>query len=124
MMPRRGVHAGRDSSHWPAGMTLTTMSEQLRASRMAEAAARRSADEMSEHLGETARELLRSVNIVRGFAEYYRQQGKPPAAHLDRMLRRVADEAARMETLIEGLDARSPRGSTGPDLRPTRRHAE
>ena len=63
---------------------------------------------MSEHLGETALELLRSVNVVRGFAEYYRQQPKPPAARLDHMLRRVAEEAAQMETLIAGLDARPP----------------
>ena len=84
-------------------MTLTRMSEQLRASRAAEAAARRSAEEMAGHLGQTGLELLRSVNVVRGFAEYYRQQPKPPAADLDRMLRRVADEAARMETLVEGL---------------------
>ena len=87
--------------------------EQLRASRTADAAARRSADEMSQHLAETALELRRSVNVVHGFAEYYRQQPKPPAAHLDRMLRRVADEAAQMETLIEGLGPRPPRGSTG-----------
>ena len=108
VIPRRGVRAGTDRSHWPFAMTLTRMPEQLRASRTAEAAARRSADEMSEHLGETALELLRSVNIVHGFAEYYRQQPKPPAARLDRMLRRVADEAAQMETLIEGLDAHPP----------------
>ena len=82
--------------------------ERLCASRTAEAAARRSAGEMSEHLGETAVELLRSVNVVRGFAEYCRQQPKPPAAQLDRMLRRAADEAARMDTLIQGLGARSP----------------
>jgi signal transduction histidine kinase len=102
-MPRRGVRAGADRSRWPFGMMLMRMSEQLRASRAAEAAARRSADQMSERLGETALELLRSVNVVRGFAESYRQQPKPPAARLDRMLRRVADEAAQMETLIEGL---------------------
>ena len=106
-MPRRGLRAGTDGSRWPLGMTLTRMPQQLSASRAAEAeaAARRSADEMSRHLGETARELQRSVNVVRGFAEYYRQQPKPPAARLDRMLRRVADEAAQMETLIEGLEA-------------------
>ena len=118
-----GVRADGDTSHWPLGMPFMRMSEQLRASRAVEAAARRSADEMSEHLGEAGLELLRSVNVVRGFAEYYRQQPKPPATHLDRMLRRVADEAARMETLIEGLGARSSRGSTGPDLRPTRHAA-
>ena len=123
VMPRRGVHVGGEGSRWPFGMTLTRMPEQLRASRAAEATARRSADEMSEHLAEAALELLRSVNVVRGFAEYYRRQPKPPAAHLDRMLRRVADEAARMETLIEGLGTHSPTGSTGPDLRPARHAA-
>ena len=107
-VPRRGVGAGEDRSRWPFGMMFMRMSEQLRASRAAEAEARRSADQMSEHLGETALELLRSVNVVRGFAESYRQQPKPPAARLDRMLRRVSDEAAQMETLIEGLrDSRS-----------------
>lgn len=110
VMSRRGVHVGREGNHWPFGTTITTMPEQLRASHAAEVAARRSADQMSEHLGEAGLELLKSVNVVRGFAEYYRKRPTPRAAHLDRMLRRVADEAARMETLIEGLGARSPRG--------------
>ena len=104
-MSRRGVQVGRDGSNWPFGMTLTRLPEQLRASHAAEAAARQSADQMSQHLGDTALELLRSVHVVRGFAEYYRQQPKPPAARLDRMLRRVAEEAAQMETLIAELDA-------------------
>jgi hypothetical protein len=119
VMPGGGVRAGVDSSHWPFGRTLLTLPEQLRASQAAEAAARRSADEMSQHLGETALELLRSVNVVRGFAEYYRQQQpEPPAAHLDRMLRRVADEAARMEMLIEGLRFAHPQDPPEPGLRP------
>jgi signal transduction histidine kinase len=121
-MPRRGLWAGTDGSRWPLGMTLTRMPEQLCASRAAEAAARRSADEMSRHISETARELLRSVNVVRGFAEYYRQQPEPPAALLDRMLRRVADEAAQMETLIDGLEALLL-GSAGPGSRATRHAA-
>jgi two-component system, OmpR family, sensor kinase len=86
---------------------------ELCASRAAEAAARRSADEMSRHLGRTALDLLSSVNVVRGFAEYYRQQPEPPVGRLDRMLRRVAGEAARMETLIAGLEEAAP-GSAGP----------
>jgi two-component system, OmpR family, sensor kinase len=120
-MPRRGLR-GTDGRRWPLGMALTRMPQQLCASRAAEAAARRSADEMSRHLGETALELQRSVNVVRGFAEYYRQQPKPPAARLDRMLRRVADEAAQMETLIEGLEA-PLLGSAGPGSRATRHAA-
>jgi two-component system OmpR family sensor kinase len=123
VIPSRGVRAGADRNRWAFGTTLRKMSEQLHASRTAEAAARRAADEMSEHLAEAARELLRSVNVVRGFADYYWQRGQPAPTGVDRMLRRVADEAARMETLIEGLSARSPRGSTAPDLQPTHRAA-
>jgi hypothetical protein len=109
VMPRGGVRAGMDRSQWPFGRTLMTLPEQWRASQAAEAAARRSADEMSQRLGETALELLRSVNVVRGFAESCRQRPDPPAARLDQMLRRVADEAARMEMLIEGLRRAHPR---------------
>jgi two-component system, OmpR family, sensor kinase len=106
-----GAGATRDG--WPFGPALTRLSERLCASRTAEAAARRAADEMSGQLGETARQLRRSVSIVRGSAQYYRQQPGPPAAGLDRMLRRAADEAARMQALIEGLDARSAAADDG-----------
>ena len=118
VIARRSVHPGAEGSHWPLGMTLMRMPDQLRASRTAEAAARRSADEMSQHLGETTSELLRSVNVVRGSAQHYQQQPEPGAARLDRMMRRVAEEAAHMETLIEGLEA-PPTGPARPDLRAT-----
>jgi hypothetical protein len=95
--------------------TLTKISEQLGASRTAEAAARRPADEMSACLGEVSLELRTSVNVVRGFAQYCRQRGTPPPASLDRMMRRIADEAARMDTLTRRLEAHSARQSTGPD---------
>ena len=121
-LPHRGLQAGTDRSRWPLGMMLTRTPEQLCASRAAEAAARRSADDMSRHLDETTRQLLGSVNVVRGLAEYYRQQPKPSAARVDRMLRRVADEAAQMETLIAGLEA--PRSSSaGSGSRATRHSA-
>ena len=60
---------------------LNRISEQIDASRTAEAAARRSAAEMSERLSEVSLELRTPVSIVRGFAEYYRQRvdrGRPP----------------------------------------------
>jgi len=123
VMPRGGGRAGVDGSHWLFGRTLMTVPEQLCASQAAEAAARRSADEMSQRLSETALELRRSVNVVRGFAEYYRQRPEPPAARLDRMLRRVAEEAARMEMLIEGLRRPQPQEPPEPGLRPARRAA-
>ena len=77
------------------------------ASRTAEAAARRSAAEMAEQLSEESLELRTSVSIVRGFAEYCRHRDKPPLAADDPMMRRVADEITRMETLVARLDCAS-----------------
>ncbi|HLX50889.1 MAG TPA: hypothetical protein VKS82_21380 [Streptosporangiaceae bacterium] len=84
------------------------------------AAARRPAAEVSERLAEVLLALRRPVSIVHGFAHYCRQHGKPSPADVefDRMLRRVADAAARMEMLIEALHALSLGGPTGPDPGP------
>jgi len=82
-----------------AGLAEATVTEKMRASGTAEAAARRSAEEMAERLSEVSLELRMPVSVVRGFAEYCRQR-EPGPAELDRMMRRVADEAARMETLM------------------------
>jgi signal transduction histidine kinase len=75
----------------------------IRASRAAEAAARQSTAEMAAHLDEVALELRRSVSVVRGFAEYCRQRDPRPSADLDRMAGRAAEEATRIEMLIERL---------------------
>ncbi len=107
VMPRRGGRAGEEQSRWPFGMMLINMTlikipARIRASHAAETAARRSAAKMAERLGEVSLEMRTSLNVVRGSAVYYRQR-RPPPADLDRMMRRVADEAARLETLIEDL---------------------
>jgi hypothetical protein len=111
-----GVLADRD--HGRYGMTLARMSERLQASHAAEAAARRSAADMAGYLEQACLQLRRPAAIVRGFAEYCRQQGKPPPAGLDRMMHRVTGEITRMETLVEGLRTRSAAESAGPDRRP------
>jgi hypothetical protein len=101
-----------------SGMMLASMRERLDASRAAEAAARRSAADMSGHLAETCLQLRRPVSIVYGFSGYLRQQDKPQPASLDRMLHRVTDEITRMETLAEGLHMPPAEESTGPDRQP------
>jgi two-component system OmpR family sensor kinase len=103
VMLSRGVQADGERSRWLPGMTLMRISAQMGASRAAEATVRRSADHLSERLGEVSLDLRTSVSVVRGFAEYYRQRGEPLPADLDRMMRRVAHEVARMETVIEGM---------------------
>jgi signal transduction histidine kinase len=92
--------------------------ELLRANRAAEAAAGRPAAEMAERLGEVSLDIRTSVNVVRGFAAYYRERRPPPSASLDLMMRRVANEAARLETLVEDLAHAARTGATQdrPDL--------
>jgi hypothetical protein len=92
--------------------TLARISEQMGASRAAEAAAGRSVAEMTSRLSEVSQELRTSASIVRGFAEHRQQRGKSLPAAGDPMMRRIADEITRMETLIAQLDA-GPPGRTG-----------
>jgi hypothetical protein len=116
VMARLSVLA--DQYHGQCGMTLARMRERLHASCAAEAAAGRSAADMSEQLSKTCLQLRRPVSVLHGFTEYCLRQDKPPPAGLDRMLQRVIDEITRMETLAEGLHVRSASESTGPDRRP------
>ena len=116
VLARLSVLANRD--HGRCGMTLARMRERLHASCAAEAAARRSAADLSGQLGQTCLQLRRPVSVLHGFTEYRRRQDRPPPAGPDRMLQRVIDEITRMETLAEGLHMRSASESTGPDRRP------
>jgi signal transduction histidine kinase len=115
-MARLGMLA--NGHHGRYGMTPARMRERLHASHAAEAAARRSAADMLEQLGETCLQMRRSVSILRGFTEYCGKHEKPPPASLDRTVQRVTDEITRMETLVERLRMRSADLSTGPDRRP------
>ena len=54
-------------------------------------------------VAEISQELRRPVSVLRGLAEHYRQQGGLPAGERDRILRRVAEEATRIEALAEEL---------------------
>jgi signal transduction histidine kinase len=92
----------------PFAPAVATVSERMDASRATEAAARRSMAEMAGRLSEVSQELRTSVSIVRGFAESCRQPGKPRPTAGDPMMRRVADEITRMETLVARLDADPP----------------
>jgi hypothetical protein len=64
VMARLSVLANRD--HGRYGMTLASMRERLHASRGAEAAARRSAADMSGQLSETCLQLRREASILHG----------------------------------------------------------
>jgi hypothetical protein len=97
----------------PFAAASVRVSERMDASRAAEAAARRSVAEITERLNEVSQELRTSVSIVRGSAESGRRRGNPRPAAGDSMMRRVAGEITRMETLVAQLDADPPACSAG-----------
>jgi two-component system OmpR family sensor kinase len=68
-----------------------------------EARARISEERMRRFVADASHELRTPLSVIRGFAEYYRQRGGLREGELDRMIRRVEDEAARMGLLVEDL---------------------
>jgi two-component system OmpR family sensor kinase len=78
-----------------------------------EKAARRSEDKMRQFVADASHELRTPLTAIRGFAEYYRQrggiaQGENGAGHLksadmDRIMRRVEQESARMGILVDDM---------------------
>ncbi len=66
-------------------------------------AATGSSERMRTVLAGTCQELRRAASIVRGCTEYYRERGPLTAREVDRMMGRVAAEAARMDALIDDL---------------------
>ena len=72
--------------------------------RRSEEAARRSEDRMRRFVADASHELRTPLTTIRGFAELYRQGGSSSTpAELDRLMRRIEDQAARMGLLVEDL---------------------
>ena len=68
-----------------------------------ESAARTSEDRMRRFVADASHELRTPLTSIRGFAELYRQGAVRETVELDRMMRRVEDEASRMGLLVEDL---------------------
>jgi two-component system, OmpR family, sensor kinase len=78
-----------------------------------EAAARRSEERMRQFVADASHELRTPLTAIRGFAEYYRQRGglategngsgQLASADLDRIMRRVEQESARMGVLVDDM---------------------
>ena len=111
------------------GRSLNIMLSQIESAfhdrEQSEEAARESAERMRRFIADASHELRTPLTAIRGFAEYYRQRGglvphwdrDEPAAgpgaattatgltpdELDRIMRRVEKEAARMGLLVEDL---------------------
>jgi signal transduction histidine kinase len=71
--------------------------------RRSEEAARRSEDRMRRFVADASHELRTPLTTIRGFAELYRQGAGRDPAELERLMRRIEDQAARMGLLVEDL---------------------
>ena len=99
------------------GRSLNAMLSQIesafRAQSQSEEAARRSEGRMRQFVADASHELRTPLTAIRGFAEYYRQRGgidltgsgpgQLAPADLERIMRRVEQEAARMGVLVEDM---------------------
>jgi signal transduction histidine kinase len=61
------------------------------------------AGQLASRLAGVAGDVGRPLSVIRGSAEYYRQQRPLGAREADRMMQRIAEEAARLDALIGGL---------------------
>jgi two-component system OmpR family sensor kinase len=75
----------------------------FRAREASEAAAVASEERMRRFVADASHELRTPLTSIRGFAELYRQGAVRETAELDRVMRRVEDEASRMGLLVEDL---------------------
>jgi two-component system OmpR family sensor kinase len=115
------------------GRALNTMLAQIEAAfgaraaseasaRRSEEAARRSEDRMRRFVADASHELRTPLTTIRGFAELYRQGAARDQAELDRLMRRIEGQAARMGLLVEDLlllarlDRQRPLERTSVDL--------
>jgi two-component system, OmpR family, sensor kinase len=101
------------------GRSLNVMLSQIesafRSRSRSEMAARRSEEKMRQFVADASHELRTPLTAIRGFAEYYRQRGgigtpgsdmgsgQLAPADMDRIMRRVEQESARMGILVEDM---------------------
>jgi two-component system OmpR family sensor kinase len=99
------------------GRSLNAMLSQIEsafhAQTRSEESARRSEEKMRQFVADASHELRTPLTAMRGFAEYYRHRGgidttgggtgELSPADLDRIMRRVEQEASRMGILVEDM---------------------
>jgi two-component system OmpR family sensor kinase len=102
-VPERDPHTevGRLSQSFNAmlGQIETAFRERQASESTALASERR----MRRFVADASHELRTPLTSIRGFAELYRQGGVPQGDELNRVMRRVEDEAARMGLLVEDM---------------------
>ena len=75
----------------------------FRVQQQSEAAARRSEEQMRQFVADASHELRTPLTSIRGFAELFRQGAASDPDELQRVMRRIEDEGARMGVLVDDL---------------------
>ena len=82
---------------------LAQIETAFRARERSETSARASEDRMRQFVADASHELRTPLTSIRGFAELYRQGAVTGSDEVQRVMRRVEDEASRMGLLVEDL---------------------
>jgi len=82
---------------------LAQIEAAFRARAASESTARRSEERMRRFVADASHELRTPLTTIRGFAELYRQGASRKPGELDRLMRRIEDQAARMGLLVDDL---------------------
>ncbi len=82
---------------------LAQIETAFRARERSESAALASEDRMRRFVADASHELRTPLTSIRGFAELYRQGAVRETGDVDRLMRRMEDEASRMGLLVEDL---------------------
>jgi signal transduction histidine kinase len=85
---------------WVAAVVIWAI---LRPLTQTEASARATTERMGQAVADTACQLRTPVQVLHGIADYYPQRARLSAGESDRLMRQVADEAVRIDTLIDDL---------------------
>jgi two-component system OmpR family sensor kinase len=82
---------------------LAQIETAFRAREISEAGARQSEERMRRFVADASHELRTPLTSIRGFAELYRQGAVSSPDDIDRAMKRIEDEAARMGLLVDDL---------------------
>jgi HAMP domain-containing protein len=102
-MPLRCAHGDIGRLARSFNRTVSQAEQTLAATARAEAAARDSSERMCRVIADTASNLRRPASVLAGLAECYREGGQLGSDDLDGMMRQVAEQASRMQRLLDDL---------------------
>jgi len=99
------AHPGTEVGRLSAALNgmLSQIERAFRVQRDSEQAARRSEEQMRQFVADASHELRTPLTSIRGFAELFRQGAVGDPDELQRVMRRIEDEGARMGVLVDDL---------------------